>query len=103
MVLLSLLLHWLDMYAVTPNMVDYSASKTAAIAFHEELAVELVMSYNVPKLCTVLVTHGFTRTSLIDDVTLEDTWVDPLLHTGTAADELVNRLLKAKNEFCWVD
>ncbi|KAJ5486421.1 hypothetical protein N7530_000721 [Penicillium desertorum] len=84
-------------YTVTPNMVDYSASKAAAIAFHEGLAAELVTRYHAPKVRTVLVTQGFTRTNLIKDLTPEDTWFNPLLHPETVAEELVKQVLKAES------
>ncbi|KAJ0267388.1 hypothetical protein COL922a_014948, partial [Colletotrichum nupharicola] len=45
-------------YTVTPNMVDYSATKAAAIAFHEGLGAELVTRYNAPRVRTVLITQG---------------------------------------------
>ncbi|OQE19684.1 hypothetical protein PENFLA_c018G01433, partial [Penicillium flavigenum] len=77
-------------------MVDYSASKAAAIAFHEGLAAELVTRYHAPKVRTVLVTQGFTRTNLIKDLTPEDTWFNPLLHPETVAEELVKQVLKAE-------
>ncbi|KAJ5866539.1 hypothetical protein N7534_001092 [Penicillium rubens] len=84
-------------YTVTPNMVDYSATKAAAIAFHEGLAAELVTRYHAPKVRTVLVTQGFTRTNLIKDLTPEDTWLNPLLHPETVAEELVRQVLKAES------
>ncbi|KAJ5365085.1 Short-chain dehydrogenase/reductase SDR [Penicillium concentricum] len=84
-------------YTVTPNMVDYSASKAAAIAFHEGLGAELVTRYHAPKIRTVLVTQGFTRTNLIKDLTPEDTWFNPLLHPETVAEQLVEQVLKGES------
>ncbi|KAJ5232716.1 short chain dehydrogenase/reductase family protein [Penicillium chermesinum] len=84
-------------YAVAPNMVDYSASKAAAIAFHEGLAAELVTRYQAPRVRTVLVTQGFTRTSLIDKLTPEDSFLNPLLYPETVAEGLVNQVLKGES------
>ena len=84
-------------YTVTPNMVDYSASKAAAIAFHEGLAAELVTRYHAPRVRTVLVTQGFTRTTLIDKLTPEDTFANPLLYPETVAENLVNQVLKGES------
>lgn len=84
-------------YTVTPNMVDYSATKAAAIAFHEGLAAELVTRYNAPKVRTVLVTQSFTRTNLIKDLTPEDTWFNPLLDPETVAEEAVQQVLKGES------
>lgn len=80
-------------YAVTPNMVDYSATKAAAIAFHEGLAAELVTRYQAPRVRTVLITQGFTRTALIKNLTPEDTWFNPLLYPETVAENIVKQVL----------
>lgn len=84
-------------YAVSPNMVDYSASKAAAIAFHEGLAAELVTRYQAPRVRTVLVTQGFTRTALIANLTPEDTFLNPLLYPETVAERIVEQVLTGKS------
>ncbi|KAE8371396.1 hypothetical protein BDV26DRAFT_130099 [Aspergillus bertholletiae] len=84
-------------YTVTPNMVDYSASKAAAIAFHEGLAAELVTRYQAPRIRTVLVTQGFTQTALINNLTPEDTFINPLLHPETVAEGIVNQVLTGES------
>ncbi|RHZ67749.1 short chain dehydrogenase/reductase family protein [Aspergillus thermomutatus] len=80
-------------YITTPNMVDYSATKAAAVSFHEGLAAELVTRYHAPRVRTVLLTQGFTQTALIGRLTPEDTWFNPLLKPGTVAEELVRQIL----------
>lgn len=80
-------------YLVTPNMVDYSATKAAAIAFHEGLGAELVTRYNAPRVRTVLVTQSFTKTAFIKDLTPEDTWFHPLLDPESVAEAIVNQVL----------
>ncbi|PLB47069.1 NAD(P)-binding protein [Aspergillus steynii IBT 23096] len=80
-------------YTVTPNMVDYSATKAAAIAFHEGLGAELVTRYHAPRVRTVLITQGFTKTAFIKDLSPEDTWLNPLLHPETVAEEIVTQVL----------
>lgn len=84
-------------YAVTPNMVDYSASKAAAIAFHEGLAAELVTRYSAPRVRSILVTQGFTKTAFIKDLTPEDTWFNPLLEPETVAEGLVRQVLRGES------
>ncbi|KAL2835607.1 hypothetical protein BJY01DRAFT_69280 [Aspergillus pseudoustus] len=84
-------------YTVTPNMVDYSATKAAAIAFHEGLGAELVTRYNAPRVRTVLITQGFARTALIEKLTPEDTWMNPLLHPETVAENIVNQVLSGNS------
>ncbi|KAA8652331.1 short chain dehydrogenase/reductase family protein [Aspergillus tanneri] len=80
-------------YVTTPNMVDYSATKAAAISFHEGLGAELVSRYNAPRVRTVLVTQGFTQTALISELTPEDTWFNPLLLPETVAEAIVKQVL----------
>lgn len=80
-------------YTVTPNMVDYSATKAAAIAFHEGLSAELVTRYNAPRVRTVLMTQSFVKTALIDKLTPEDTFINPLLHPETVAEKIVEQVL----------
>ena len=84
-------------YTVTPNMVDYSASKAAAIAFHEGLAAELVTRYDAGRVRSVLVTQGFTRTGLIGCLTPEDTWFNPLLYPESVAEGIVGQVLKGES------
>ncbi|KAH1986129.1 hypothetical protein KXV92_004572 [Aspergillus fumigatus] len=80
-------------YTTTPNMVDYSATKAAAISFHEGLAAELVTRFHAPRVRTVLLTQGFTQTALIGQLTPEDTWFNPLLQPETVAEQLVRQIL----------
>lgn len=84
-------------YLTTPNLVDYSASKAAAVSFHEGLAAELVTRYNAPRVRSVLMTQSFTRTGLIDVLTPEDTWFNPLLCPETVAEQLVEQVLAGKS------
>ncbi|KAL4889783.1 hypothetical protein BDV59DRAFT_103666 [Aspergillus ambiguus] len=84
-------------YTTTPNMVDYSATKAAAVAFHEGLAAELVTRYQAPRVRSVLITQGFTRTALISRLTPEDTWMNPLLHPETVAEAIVSQVLTGES------
>ncbi|KAL4903694.1 hypothetical protein BDW74DRAFT_38197 [Aspergillus multicolor] len=84
-------------YTVTPNMVDYSATKAAAIAFHEGLGAELVTRYNAPRVRTVLVTQSFVNTGLIGKLTPEDTWLHPLLQPETVAEGVVGQVLSGRS------
>lgn len=84
-------------YTTTPNMVDYSATKAAALAFHEGLTAELTTRYRAPRVRTVLVAQGFTRTALIQDLTPEDTWFNPMLAPETVAENVVQMVLKGSS------
>lgn len=85
-------------YTTTPNMVDYSASKAAAVSFHEGLATELATRYHAPRVRTVLVAPGFTKTALIKDLTPEDSWFNPLLEPETVADNIVSSVLAGRSK-----
>ncbi|EAW06309.1 short chain dehydrogenase/reductase family protein [Aspergillus clavatus NRRL 1] len=84
-------------YVTTPNLVDYAATKSAAISFHEGLAAELVARYRAPCVRTVLLTPGSTRTTLIGRLTPEDTWFNPLLRPETVAEALVAQILSGSS------
>lgn len=53
-------------FLAVPNMVDYAASKAATLAFHEGLTSELTTRYNAPKVRTVVVNQGYTKTALFE-------------------------------------
>ncbi|KAF1979915.1 NAD(P)-binding protein [Bimuria novae-zelandiae CBS 107.79] len=78
-------------YITAPSMVDYCASKAAAIAFHEGLAVELVTRYRAPKVRTVLMTQGYTRTALFEGFGTAS------LYPETVAEEIVKAVLKGRS------
>ena len=78
-------------YVCAPSMVDYAASKSAAVAFHEGLAAELVTHYKAPKVRTVLMCQGYTRTALFEG------FGDKALYPETVADEIVKAVLAGKS------
>ncbi|PGH06674.1 hypothetical protein AJ79_06458 [Helicocarpus griseus UAMH5409] len=84
-------------YITTANMVDYSASKSAAVAFHEGLTTELVTRYKAPKVRTVLVSQGFARTYLSSILNADDTFFNPLLEPESVAEALVGQVLTGKS------
>ena len=49
----------------TSKIVDYSCSKSAALAFHEGLAAELKVTYKAPKVRTLCVCPSWVQTSLV--------------------------------------
>lgn len=89
-------------YVNTPTMVDYGASKSAALAFHEALGAELKTRYDAPRVRTVVVTQGFARTRLTDVLAPEDSWFNPYLHPETVAELLVEQILKGESGYVMV-
>ncbi|KAH0542937.1 hypothetical protein FGG08_002706 [Glutinoglossum americanum] len=84
-------------YTTAPQMTDYSASKAAAVGFHEGLAAELKTRYNAPKVRTVLVTPGYTRTPLFEGFTNDAHFVFPTQEPETVAESIVGQVLKGRS------
>lgn len=80
-------------YVTAPQMVDYAASKAAAVSFHEGLAAELKMRYNAPKIRTVLVTQGYTKTPLFQGYKNDSKFLVPTLEPDTVAEGIVEKVL----------
>ncbi|KAI1348861.1 NAD(P)-binding protein [Xylaria sp. FL0043] len=53
-------------FVALPTAADYSATKAAALAFHESLTSELKHTYNAPNVLTTVVHPNFVRTPLIE-------------------------------------
>jgi short-subunit dehydrogenase len=84
-------------YVTAPNMVDYAASKAAALVFHEGLAAELVTRYHAPKVRTVVVTPGYTRTPLFQGFLASNSFMTPALHPQTVAEAVVKKILAGES------
>lgn len=79
-------------YIAAPSMVDYAASKSAAIAFHEGLAAELVTHYKAPRVRTVLMCQNYTRTKLFEG------FDSKALFPETVAEEVVKAVFAGKSK-----
>jgi len=79
-------------YITAPSMVDYAASKSAAVAFHEGLSAELVTHYKAPKVRTVLMCQGYTRTKLFEG------FDSKALFPETVAEEIAKAVLGGKSK-----
>lgn len=84
-------------YIAAPQMVDYASSKAAALSFHEGLAAELVTHYNAPKVRTVLVTQGYTKTPLFVGYQNDSKFLLPALEPDTVAEEIVDKVLSGSS------
>lgn len=80
-------------YVTAPNMVDYAASKAAALSFHEGLTAELKTRYNAPKVRTVVVNQGYTRTPLFQGYHNDSRFLVPTLEPETVAEAIVKQVL----------
>jgi NAD(P)-dependent dehydrogenase (short-subunit alcohol dehydrogenase family) len=80
-------------FVALPTAADYSASKAAALAFHESLACELKHCYKAPNVLTTVVHPNFVRTPLVEDFAdhLEQSGVR-LLTSEQIADPIIAQL-----------
>lgn len=80
-----------------PDMVDYGASKAAALAFHEGLGGELRFRYNAPKVRTVTVHPGHTRTALFAGFNQGNSFLMPPLHPDSMGEAVVKQVLTGRS------
>lgn len=78
-------------YVTAPGLVDYAASKAAAVSFHEGLSAELITHHNAPRVRTVLMCQGYTRTALFEG------FGGKSLYPETVAEEIVKAVLSGKS------
>ena len=84
-------------YLTVSQLVDYCASKAAAIAFHEGLAVELATLYKAPKVRTVLMCQSYTNTPLFTGFHRGDKFMVYPLEPETVAEEVVKAVLSGRS------
>lgn len=84
-------------YVTVPNMVDYAASKAAAMTFHEGLAAELKTRYAAPKVRTVLINQGYTKTALFQGYNNDSAFLMPTLEVATVAEGIAKQILSARS------
>lgn len=84
-------------WITAPKMVDYAASKAAALAFHEGLASELATVYNATKVRTVVVHPAHTRSDLFKGFDQNDPFFFPTLHTDSMAEAVVRQVLTGRS------
>nr|POE65987.1 dehydrogenase red2 [Quercus suber] len=81
-------------YVCVPDMVDYASSKAAALAFHEGLTAELKTRFNAPKVRTIVVNPGYTRTSLFEGYNNSaNSFLMPTMTPETVAETIVKKVL----------
>ncbi|KFY34630.1 hypothetical protein V494_06599 [Pseudogymnoascus sp. VKM F-4513 (FW-928)] len=80
-------------FVTVPRMVDYSGTKAAAMCFHEGLSAELATLYNAPKVRTVCINQGYTKTPLFQGYTNSSSFMVPSLEVDTVAEGIVNQIL----------
>ena len=89
-------------YLTAPRMTDYAASKSAALVFHEGLSAELYTLYKAPKVRTVLVAQGYTKTSLFTGFSPGDGFVTYALEPATVAEAIVKQVLSGRSGYVYL-
>ncbi|KAK3943621.1 hypothetical protein QBC46DRAFT_253782 [Diplogelasinospora grovesii] len=84
-------------WVTVPDMVDYAASKAAALSFHEGLTAELKTRYNAPRVRTVVVNQGYTKTALFTGYRNDSTFLMPTLEPETVAEGIVRQVLSGQS------
>lgn len=85
-------------YVTAPKLVNYAASKAAALAFHEGLQAEIATVFQAPKIRTVVVCQGYTKTALFEGFNKGDGFVEYPLDPETVADVIVKAVLKGRSD-----
>lgn len=80
-------------FVSTAKMVDYSASKAAALAFHEGLTAELPTVYGADRIRTVVVHPAHIKTALFKGFDQHSSFLTPSLHPQTVAEAVVRQVL----------
>ena len=84
-------------FVTVPNMTDYAASKAAAHSFHEGLTAELKTRYNAPKVRTVVINQGYTKTPLFQGYNNNSKFLVPSLEPETVAEAIVKQVLTGRS------
>ncbi|KAG4432036.1 hypothetical protein IFR05_012475 [Cadophora sp. M221] len=83
-------------YLVHAQNVDYSCSKASALAFHEGLASELRSRYKAPNVRTTVVNPAWIRTPLIEKLTSDPRFNDPVLEAEDVSSTVVAQVLSGR-------
>ncbi|KAK7226246.1 hypothetical protein V2G26_014249 [Clonostachys chloroleuca] len=80
-----------------PNLTDYCGSKAASLALHEGLAAELKSKYNAPKVRTVVVHPGHTRTPLFEGYNQDTAFLMPEQQPESIAEAVVKQVMSGRS------
>lgn len=84
-------------YVQAPRMVDYNASKAAALSFHEGLGMELRTVYDAKKVRTTLIAPSYVATKLFDGYTNRSKFLFPALRPETVAEEIGKAVMSTQS------
>lgn len=86
-------------YVTIAQNVDYSASKAAVMALHEELKQELKHRYNAPRVRTTAIHPIFIATPLVNKISSNNTqsFYPDLLQPEDVASRVFNQVMKGES------
>lgn len=84
-------------WITVPSLVDYSASKAAALSFHDGLTAELTTRYGAPKVRTVVVHPSHTKTALFTGFDQKTDFLIPMQDPGSIAEAVVKQVLTGRS------
>ncbi|KAI0818378.1 hypothetical protein GGR55DRAFT_72922 [Xylaria sp. FL0064] len=84
-------------WLTVPNMVDYAMSKTAINSFHEGLSAELKTRYHAPKVRTVVINQGYTKTALFTGYHNDSPFLVPALEPESVADAICRQIFTGRS------
>lgn len=79
-------------YLAVAGMVDYAASKSAALALHEGLSTELKHVYNAPKVRCTVILPATVGTKMFKGLSSPSDFMFPVLKPEEVAAEIVGAL-----------
>ncbi len=80
------------------SQVDYGASKSAALSFHEGLSAELLTLYNAPRVRTVCINQGYTKTALFQGYQNDSKFLMPTLEVQTVAEAIAKAIFAGNGD-----
>ncbi|ETS74861.1 hypothetical protein PFICI_13345 [Pestalotiopsis fici W106-1] len=83
-------------YVAIAGMVDYAASKAAALAFHEGLTQELKHRYDAPRIRTTVVNPSWVRTPMTAEIARHATIKGPMIEPDTVASAVVKQVISGR-------
>ena len=85
-----------------PQIVPYSCTKSAAVALHEGLAAELNTRYSAPKVRTICVCPGWTRTRLTEGINNTSKFLFPWHQPETVAEKIYEKIVSGNSGMVFV-
>ncbi|RFU27582.1 hypothetical protein B7463_g8750, partial [Scytalidium lignicola] len=84
-------------YISVAQMVDYSCTKSSALAFHEGLAAELKSVFKADQVKTTILTPMWINTPLISEISSNPKFKEPIMEVTPVAEKIVEHIMNGKS------